>query len=965
MYNEFNLGVDTSNPGGALRYREFENYIDKALSAFIEEGKTLKSVRMNERTGQRSVNYAYHGGKKIQDSVNAILNEMPAAMGYDLDSAGNVQGTGSPPPLSITQLGRHQYTEMRERVLDPRTLASIRAKILRSGGTSTVDKASGYTNMLIRGGLSGLPRSIQHLVDDTDRKYLDGELPSSALADGASPATIGERARAQVSRQAHIKDARRAAIEDYIKRNPRSQLAVDEAIKFQHVTNREEKARILKAERTPGTPEFKERVFRDLAGREARDTTVAEYLQKNPKSRLAKAAKAAKRAGTARKVGGAMFIADHIRRQILHNISSAVHMAVQVLTSIYKVVTSVGETIRKRNTDAMRYNLPTEEMKRLNQFAEGRTGLDSDVFAKVFGKIIGDFSDPTSFNARSVEFLAPLMRQDVRHLVGFLSSEADSPDTTAYAILDSVMRATREGYGAGISGMSPDRAYMINYGKLLEYNESLAALFERWVKDLDKYGGLYGDGAIHTSFDAYTRDARFAAATQPTGLTTPATEIGAEDTVDQWEELKAIWLGLKNDIFANILSKLSDAVMYLRNMSRMVMGKFAPEYAEAEERAAIASNQEIRNRVVYDLALMEPYAKEYAAAQGFGGEDGLERFLGILNKVRLGKDEAAMIETLRTNNMSADTYNTALSALSHYIEARDKLFEVDNAVVTEDSFIARQLGFSMKGQTLFVGGGTDAQRVASAYQISMAGLYGIREAARRVSEQEERMVDYGFDVMPGDLYMDIQRMDMEIGDMRRRGKSPIIIAPEKEKLELMERVYDAMVKDEANPLSLYQSVREAKLSESELDIFASALIPYDKEAAEDIARRIRGLTFAETIPDFGPSGNSAAAAMSRQNRTNSGLSLTGMAIREMARAEYNIPWEQLLNAIIHVTPNKDTERSLKVEIDLVDPSGNKNTIEFNAMNPGGYKFEGRTRLEGKSLIPGFEAQLEASNSTPP
>jgi hypothetical protein len=330
----------------------------------------------------------------------------------------------------------------------------------------------------------------------------------------------------------------------------------------------------------------------------------------------------------------------------------------------------------------------------------------------------------------------------------------------------------------------------------------------------------------------------------------------------------------------------------------------------------------------------------------------------VIDQARSAKDPAAKLEALRTNNMSVTTYNTALSALSQYIADKDLLTQVDNAVVEEDSWLAKQLGLSLKGQTLFVGGGTNAQRVATAYQITSSGLYGIRESARKVNEAEVRMADYGFDILPGDLDYEIQKLEVEIDDMRRRGVHHSDIDREDSKRNIMDRVYKAMTKDEANPLLLFQGVMEAGLTESELDTFASTLMPYDQESAEDIARRLRGLAFTTTVPAFdSPAGNATAASMSRQNRANSGLTLTGMDITEAARILHSIPWEQLLSSVIRITPLEDTERSLKVEIDLVDPSGNKNTITFNTPNRGEYRFTGTTRLEGRTLLPGIEQHL--------
>jgi len=61
---------------------------------------------------------------------------------------------------------------------------------------------------------------MRQLVDATDRMYLEGQLPSSALAEGASPATVKERAKAQVHKQANAFEERVAELMRFIDEHP-------------------------------------------------------------------------------------------------------------------------------------------------------------------------------------------------------------------------------------------------------------------------------------------------------------------------------------------------------------------------------------------------------------------------------------------------------------------------------------------------------------------------------------------------------------------------------------------------------------------------------------------------------------------------------------------------------------------------------------------------------------------------
>jgi hypothetical protein len=402
LYNEITAEVDINRPDGILRSSDVDAYIGKALKPLIEEGKAFRRISVNRRTGIRSTSYAYQGGKKIQDSINAILAEMPAAMGYEIDPAtGNVSGTHRPPPMTVTNQGQHYYNETKERILDPRAAAAIKADALRAGGVSTTDKASGYTTTLVRAGLSGETRRMRKLVDDTDVKYLAGELPSAALADGASPATVAERARAQVSRQANLKDAKRAAFEAYIQAHPGSTLAIEEALKTQKITSREEKARLLAAERTPGTPEFQARVHRILDRSEARKKAVDAYAKANPKSGIAKKQASMKRRLAMTKSLGWLAV-----------IVGAVAGVADIGKKIFSSLLEVGRNVHKISTEGARFNMAAPEVAQLSARADVMR-MDKEIFSKVLGGMDASLAGPRSGEAlnRFIDAIAPMSSQ--------------------------------------------------------------------------------------------------------------------------------------------------------------------------------------------------------------------------------------------------------------------------------------------------------------------------------------------------------------------------------------------------------------------------------------------------------------------------------------------------------------------------------------------------------------------------
>jgi hypothetical protein len=396
LYNEFTAEIDINRPDGILRSSDVDKYIEKALKPLIEEGKAFKSINVNRRTGIRSTRYSYQGGKNIQNSINAILANMHASLGYDVDPVtGNADGTDMPPPMSVTNQGRRYYNETRERILDPRAAAAIKADALRAGGVSNTNKASGYTTTLIRAGLPGETRRMRKLVDDTDKKYFAGELPSSALAEGASPATIEERARASIARQANLKDAKRAAIEDYIKAHPYSQLAVEEAIKMHKVTNREEKERLLEAERTPGTPEFHARIGRGLDRQAARNGAAVAWAKQNKRNRLArplakqilKASRMKTRTGRALEKSKAV-----ARTAVIGAIVGAISVAVTAAVKFLSQLPAIAQSVHKIAVKGQTYNM-AEQKVREYEAIEKSARLDSGAFSSVFGGMVSTLSD--------------------------------------------------------------------------------------------------------------------------------------------------------------------------------------------------------------------------------------------------------------------------------------------------------------------------------------------------------------------------------------------------------------------------------------------------------------------------------------------------------------------------------------------------------------------------------------------
>jgi hypothetical protein len=622
IYNEFTTEVDINRPDGILRSSDVDKYVEKALKPLIEEGKAFRRVSVNRRTGIRSTRYSYQGGKNIQDSINAILAEMPASLGYDLDPVtGNVSGTNKPPPMSVTNQGRHYYNETRERILDPRTAAAIRADALRAGGVSTVADARGYTTVILRAGLSGETRKMRRLVDETDAKYLAGELPSSALADGASPATILERARAQITRQANLKDARQAAIEDYIQAHPDSQLAIERAIKTQKVTNREEKARVLAAERTPGTPEFQTKIFRDLRAQDAREDTVEKFIEQNQNSRLAVRKRQrtwARRRQKAKQLGGRTI---HTARAAVitavGTILALITTGVALLAKSYQVITQIGSDIRKRAISEAKFNFAPDTVRGFEIFAAERGGMDRDLLVRAAGGIQTSWSTPLNYADSGFNQLAPYLRENTVHLVKMATAEGDANvlDIMSTVIDDLILQSLRGVSGAKTfdpsSAEGRHRAFSGNLTALSSHNEAWGELMNLYWQDFLSSGasniGTWKvadrNGQMRSmSFENWVTQVDWAKQYQKnTGLSSPVIRDVAQETYGLVSNFVGTFSNLGTDIITGLSGYFGQVVENLRNIINNWLSPYFPAFAMKENQRAEYLNtqsQMLANRLL-------------------------------------------------------------------------------------------------------------------------------------------------------------------------------------------------------------------------------------------------------------------------------------------------------------------------------------------------------------------------------
>lgn len=208
----FTVSTNLKRPGGVGMAGMVEADIAKTLKVLMDEGKAFKRESINRETGMRDATYYFQSGKGINRSVQALMNTLPGKYGYDEDP--------SKAPFAISGQKRARFSEINERFLDPRTQAAVQAGVLRAGGTSSVNKQTGFTRYMVP--YKDASR-FTSMADIGDERYLSG---ASAAAFGHSTgATPEERAYGMVARQDRMSTAKAAAEKEYIKKNPNSELA--------------------------------------------------------------------------------------------------------------------------------------------------------------------------------------------------------------------------------------------------------------------------------------------------------------------------------------------------------------------------------------------------------------------------------------------------------------------------------------------------------------------------------------------------------------------------------------------------------------------------------------------------------------------------------------------------------------------------------------------------------------------
>jgi hypothetical protein len=671
-------------------------------AGFFDSGTGVRSIRMGFDASNAEA------GNALQAELREWVSDWGIRRGL-LDKSGNpVPGAGKMPVAEDHPfLSAENFEGGGQKILNPRFAAEMRRLVIQAGGTFDLDKDSGITEWLVpEGAVTGegksLVKSLRSRLAASNRGWKNGNASLSSLADGASPATVEERAHAQIARQARIKDAKQAAVRNYIQANHDSQLAIEEAIKTQKITSREEKAALAAAERTPGTPEFQARIFRELKAQGTREDTIEKFIEQNPNSRLAVRKRQqiwARRGQKAKRLGGgAIHAARSAVTMAIGTILTLITTGVAFLAKSYQVITQIGGDIRKRTLNEAKFNFAPDTVRGFELFAAEHGGMDKDLLVRAAGGIQAAWSTPLNYADSGFNQLAPYLRENTVHLVQMAAAGGDANVLNIMSnIVDDLVSQSLRGV-SGAKTFNPNsaegrhRAFSGNFAALSSHNEAWGELMNLYWHDFLSSGASSiavwteadRNGQMRSmSFENWVTQADWSKLYQKeTGISSPVIRDAAEETYGLVSNFVGTFSNLATDIATGLSGYFGQIAENLRNIINNWLSPYFPAFVMKENQRAEYLNtqsQMLATRLTFGY---EAEAKR--ALLDIGYDYDLPQFREIIDAIGRGDTSAIPyhidLAALRDNMSAFTRYYHVQDILENIETERTKAAENKNYV---------------------------------------------------------------------------------------------------------------------------------------------------------------------------------------------------------------------------------------------------------------------------------------------
>jgi hypothetical protein len=498
----------------------------------------------------------------------------------------------------------------------------------------------------------------------------------------------GKKAR---FRALDIRQKNREYDEEWIKSRPDSRLAIERAAKTLRITNREDKARLLEAERTPGTGLFKERVFRNIRAREETAEATKEYIERNPFSKLARRKRKAKREqrrqAVKRGISGAAHLSRNVLIALVTSVLGAALSGVSLLAKAFAVITDIGQNVRRQVMSDAKLNFDAGTTRGWERFAEKR-GFGKDTLVSAAGGILAAWGSPLNYNDGNFNALAPYLRGGIQNLVRMASSGGDKNVLKIMStVIDDLVGSSLRGV-AGTHNYSNDQsgrtaAFAENAGALSAHNAAWGDLMQMYWNDLND-----PDSSFKKAAAVKGRDTGFASwVTQGTwndeyketgnGVTNMTVQQAAVKTMEAVGSLKGSLNALKNDALERVVGSIGQTVENFRAVVVGLLSRYFPAFAMKEQERAVFLNTQAQADVERNIIGSEAAAKSALRSSGFTG--GLTSFKPVFEKLKKGDIRAFDTMTVTKEfieNLTSKDNSVLLGTLANYyndLEVKERL----------------------------------------------------------------------------------------------------------------------------------------------------------------------------------------------------------------------------------------------------------------------------------------------------
>jgi len=560
-----------------------------------------------------------------------------------------------------------------------KSLAAIRALGETSAIDVNYDRSSKTLTTMYEASRSDLTRKVAGYVG-TGRRVENDNKAMRELA-------LGEYSnRTAALRSAHARMATLAMAD------PTNPLVHQYAMRMKDVTAR-----------TPGTPEFYNKIFRNIRASEARQDAIDWFIEANPKSRLAINARrrkwAARGRGIRRFAGGVARIARNTIALTIGAILTTVTLGVTLLAKSFQIITQIGTDVRKRAVDEAKYNFAPDTIRQFEMFASQHPGLkyQEDLLIRAAGGIHTAWSTPLNYTEGGFNQLAPYLREGTVKLVSMATASGDVNVLNMMGnVIDDLVQKSLSGISGAKSGIDRHRAFSGNLTALAAHNEAWGELMNQYWHDFIKSGANSiadwkekdRNGAMRTmTFENWvTQGSWHPKYVTDTGLSSPTIRDAARQTNELLQQFIGTYSNLARDIATAVAGSMGGAVEWLRNIVNNWLAPYFPAFAMREDQRSIYLNERSMSLASSLLPGYEAAAKR--ALLDIGYDYGLDEFKPILDAIQRGDTSRIPyhinLESLRRN----------MGAFTRYYHVRDIITQVAREEVksaTDRNYVQRAI----------------------------------------------------------------------------------------------------------------------------------------------------------------------------------------------------------------------------------------------------------------------------------